>query len=133
MVEQLDHNRSGWVASNDAGTTFWRATYLGQGRFQLDGPPVREEAFGPEGVLRLWEYGVGDTARQSTSVSLRRIEPGVFELEADVALSVSLPGRTLRVWCDGTWQPLPGTGVAGGWVTARIEPRNGPWRLQAGS
>lgn len=90
LVEHLDHNRSNWVASDNQGTTFWRAAYLGRNRFQLEGPAVSEESFGAPPVLRLWEFGVGDRVRQSTSVSLRRVGTGEFELDADVAVVSSL-------------------------------------------
>jgi hypothetical protein len=107
LVEYLDHNRAGWVASDEACKSFWRATYLGEGRFRLeDGPSVNPEAFGEPGVLRLWEYGVGDVVRQSTSVSLRRIEGGVFELTNDVPVEVSLPGRQIQISSDRrSWTP----------------------------
>jgi hypothetical protein len=94
-----------WVATNEAGTKFWRADYLGavseDGRveFQLNGPVARED-FGQAGALRLWEYGPGDTVRQSTFAALRRIEPGLYELTADVDLEFRLPGakpRTITV------------------------------------
>jgi len=111
LVEYLDHNRAGWVASDEACKTFWRATYLGEGRFRLDdGPSVNREAFGEAGVLRLWEYGVGDVVRQSTSVSLRRVENGVFEVTSDVPVEISLPGRQVQVSSDGkNWAPKAAT------------------------
>ena len=60
-------------------------------------------------MLRLWEYGVGDIVRHSTSVSLRRADDGSFALERDVDATVSV--RAARVdWSrDGNqWQPLSG-------------------------
>ncbi|MBM4030187.1 MAG: hypothetical protein FJ291_00190 [Planctomycetes bacterium] len=84
----------GWVASNDDMTTFWRADIISDkpaNVFKLTGGPVTKEAFGKAGVLRLWEYGVGDTVRQSTFASLRRVAPGQFELTADVDVTVTLP------------------------------------------
>ncbi len=48
--------------------------------------------------MRLWEYGPGDTVRQSTFAHLRRVEPGVYELTADVDVEVRLPdGRARQV------------------------------------
>lgn len=85
------------VASNEAQTKFWRAQCLGQGRFRLTGAPVAAEDFGAERVLRLWEYGVGDNVRQSTFVSLRRLEAGRYELRADVDVEVTLGGATRQV------------------------------------
>jgi hypothetical protein len=90
LVEYLDHNRRGWVASDDDAKTFWRADYLGNARFHLDGPPLDAAAFGPEGVLRLWEYGVGDRVRQSTSVSLRRVNERTYHVQADIDATIQL-------------------------------------------
>ncbi|MHC4398451.1 MAG: hypothetical protein ACYTG0_02090 [Planctomycetota bacterium] len=130
MVDYVDHNRAGWVASDDSATTFWRATYLGNRRFKLDGPPVGKEAFGPEGVLRLWECGVGDAVRQSTSVSLRRTEAGVFELTADVAVTISFPCRSVKILPDGgEVRPLR-VDHTDGWVTVELPPRDEPIRLK---
>jgi len=81
----------GWVASDDEMTTFWRADIVGDKTFKLTGAPVTKEAFGKAGVLRLWEYGVGDTVRQSTFASVRRVAPGQFELAADVDVTLTLP------------------------------------------
>jgi hypothetical protein len=99
-----------WVASNEQGTKFWRADYLGGSRdegrytFKLSGDPVSEADFGNNGALKLWEYGVGDTVRQSTFAALRRIEPGVYELSADVDVTVALLGSTIEMSRDGkTW------------------------------
>jgi hypothetical protein len=118
LIEPIDHNRTGWVASDDDARTFWRATYLGEGRFRLDGPPVAEEAFGRPPVLRLWEYGVGDTVRQSTSVSLRRMAD-VWELTTDVGVTVSLRGKRIDMSTDAkSWQTVPAEG-GDGWVTVQ--------------
>jgi hypothetical protein len=123
LVEQMDHNRTGWVASDDDARTFWRATYLGEGRFQLDGPPVKRQAFGDAGVLRLWEFGTGDHVRQSTSVSVRRVEPGVFEVLANVPIAVSLLGHSAEFSTDGqTWREA--ASPQDGWVTVAL-PGNG--------
>lgn len=94
-----------WVASNDDQTQFWRADYLDNRQFQLTGAPVKKHSFGKANALRLWEYGVGDTVRQSTFASVRRIAlaedaaaPASWELTADVAVEVTLPGgRSVRV------------------------------------
>ena len=91
------------VASNEAGTKFWRADYLGGSRadrkytFRLSGARVSIEDFGRTKGFRLWEYGVGDTVRQTTFVSLRRIEPGVYELAADTDVTVRIGGTERTV------------------------------------
>ena len=82
-----------WVASDEKATRFWRADFLGDGRFRLKGAPVSWDAFGNARVLRLWEYGVGDTVRQPTFASLRRVRKGVYRLEADGEVSVVLRGK----------------------------------------
>jgi hypothetical protein len=91
-----------WVASNDDQTQFWRAEYLDNRQFKLTGAPVKQDSFGKANALRLWEYGVGDTARQSSFASVRRIDvPDAatqWELTADMAVEVTLPGgRTVKV------------------------------------
>jgi hypothetical protein len=129
LVEPIDHNRAGWVASDDDAKIFWRATYLGEGRFRLDGPPVAEEAFGQTPVLRLWEYGVGDTVRQSTSVSLRRAAD-VLELTTDVAVTVSLRGKCIDMSPDAkSWHAVPAEGDDG-WVTVQAPASNVPLWLR---
>lgn len=85
-----------WVASDDDATTFWRADIVGDKTFKLTGGPVTKEAFGKAGVLRLWEYGVGDSLRQTTFASIRRVAPGKFELSADVDVTLTLPGGKPR-------------------------------------
>jgi len=102
-----------WVASNEEATKFWRAEYLGGDRstnrfgFRLTGPPAKMADFGRTRGFRLWEYGVGDTARHSTYASLRRVRAGVFRIEADVDVLVGLKGKALDFSADGTtWKPL---------------------------
>lgn len=96
----LDKN---WIASDDEMKAFWRATVLEDGAFKLVPiavagvpVPVSAAAFGKTRRLRLWEYGPGDTVRQSTSVSLQRLGDGVFELRADVDVKVTLPDGTVH-------------------------------------
>lgn len=103
-----------WVASNEGRTKFWRAEYLGdidgtnRYAFQLDGA-VAVEDFGKTRGIRLWEYGVGDTVRQSTFVSLHRRRPGVYELNADVDVALALDAKSVQRSPDGqAWGPLAG-------------------------
>jgi len=120
LSQYVRGNRKGWVASDDQASRFWRADHIDMGTFKLSGGAVSREAFGKAGVLRLWEYGVGDTARHRTSVSLRRVAPGRFELEADVAVKLSLRAQSLHLSADGeTWQALAGE-RKGEWLTASI-------------
>jgi hypothetical protein len=90
------------VVSNKEGTRFWRADYLGQRpgekqyAFRLDGP-VTAADFGADGSLRVWEYGVGDTVRQGTGVTLRRAAAGGYELSGDVDVTVTMGGKSRTV------------------------------------
>ena len=109
-----------WVASNEEATKFWRAEYLSGDRstnrfgFRLTGAPAKMSDFGRTKGFRLWEYGPGDTVRHSTSASIRRVEPGVFKLEADVGVIVALRGKSLAMSPDGkTWQALSVKPVSG--------------------
>ena len=131
LVEQIDHDRDGWIASDDEQKTFWRAKYLDNRRFQLTGAPVSQAAFGKANVLRLWECGVGDRVRQSTSVSVRRVTDGVFELNTDVAVSVSLRGSKLEVSVGGQPGSRSTAVAANGWVCVELPPSDMPYRLRA--
>jgi hypothetical protein len=93
-------NTSGWVASNDTMTKFWRAANESGNNFTLLDGKVRAQDFAPSNALRLWEYGVGDTARLSTFVSVRRVEAGVYELTADVDVEVTIGGTTHAITTD---------------------------------
>jgi len=96
-----------WVASNDDQSHFWRADYIDTKTFRLSGAPVTAEAFGKANVLRLWEYGVGDSVRQSTFASLRRIEPGLFELTANADCIIAIPTQGIEVSSDkAQWRPV---------------------------
>ena len=109
LIEYVSGCRRAWVASDDGATRFWRAECLGNRTLRLSGGPVDRGAFGPQPVLRLWEYGAGDRVRHSTSVSLRRAEDGTFILERDVDATVRL--RAARVdWSRDAnrWEPLSG-------------------------
>jgi hypothetical protein len=120
IMQQARGNRAGWVASNDERTRFWRAEYLGHQTFKLTGAPISEEAFGKAGVLRLWEYGVGDSVRQSTSASLRRIAPNVFALATDVPVTLSLKAKSVQISSDGkTWKPAQAK-ASKGWLTLQV-------------
>lgn len=106
LLKTFPDNSSGWMASDDESRTFWRAEYLGNCRFKLTGAPVSKEALGKAGVLRLWEYGPGDDIRQATFVSLRRLEPGLFELTGDIDVTVALPAKSMEISTDAqTWKP----------------------------
>jgi hypothetical protein len=130
LVEQIDHDRNGWIASDDEQKTFWRAKYLDNRRFQLTGAPVNPAAFGKANVLRLWECGVGDRVRQSTSVSVRRVADGVFEVSTDVAVSVGLRGGKMETSAGGKSLDLAAASAADGWLSVELPPSDGPYRLR---
>jgi hypothetical protein len=101
-----------WVASDDERRTFWRADLLDKQTFQLTGPPVTRESFGQARVLRLWEYGVGDEVRHATHAGLRRLQTGLYELTADVDVTVALPGKRIEISRDqNQWTTLETSAV----------------------
>ena len=109
-----------FTASNEARTRFWRADILDGGAFQLKGAAVNKNDFAPDGALRLWEYGEGDSVRQSTFAHLRRTGEKTYALQANVDLSVALQGAALEISPDGKdWQPLTSK-QEGGKVSAAI-------------
>jgi hypothetical protein len=95
-----------WVASNEEMTKFWRADYLGGSRetgrfeFQLDGK-VSWADFGKRRGFYLWEYGVGDTVRQSTFVNVRRLADGSYEVQGDVDCEIAMGGKTRKLTAAG--------------------------------
>jgi hypothetical protein len=112
-----------WVASNDDMTVFWNADVVDDKTFRLTAThgqtdKLDREAFGKAGVLRLWEYGVGDKVRQSTVVSIRRIDEKLYELKSDVDVEVHLPGEKLEISQDKT-----------NWRSARIHRSDGLMRF----
>lgn len=130
LVEQVDHDRDGWVASDDEQKTFWRAKYLGNRRFALTGPAVNQAAFGSAAVLRIWECGAGDRVRQSTSVSLRRVARGSFELQTDVQVQLDLRGRKMEITLGDKPAVIPAATERGGWLRAELSPSDAPYRVR---
>ena len=75
-------------------------------------------------MLRLWEYGVGDTVRQSTFVSIRRVEADIYELTSNVGVEVSLSGRELKIGRDkSSWEDSAAQRIDG-FVKAAIRIEN---------
>jgi len=89
--------RRGWTATDEAQKRRWRVSSVEGRAFTLTGGPVSAALFEPDGVLRLWEYGVGDQLRLSTQVDLRRTSGGEFELAADVDTEVTFPDGATHV------------------------------------
>lgn len=110
-----------WVATDENATRFWRANSLGEGKFQLSGGAVTQDAFGPAGVLRLWELGPGDTVSQDCHAALQRTAPGTYRLTTNSEVTLSLPARALRISNDGkTWRAPTRASKAGAWITLKI-------------
>lgn len=89
-----------WVASDDEGRNFWRADYIDDKTFRLQGAPVSEDSFAPSGALRLWEYGVGDSVRHSTFAGVRRVDGNEYELEANADVDLTIGNETFRYSAD---------------------------------
>lgn len=84
----------GFVASNEDRTRFWRADFVNEKTIQLrDGEPVTKTAFAPNNIVRLWEYGVGDTVRMATSASVRRQADGTYKVSGNADVE-AVTGKT---------------------------------------
>jgi len=107
------------VASNEDLTKFWRAENVSDLArrnfgFKLTGGPVKEADFGRAKRFRIWEYGVGDTVRKATFVSLRRTADRAFELSTDVDVTVAVKGSGLEISPDQkTWKALKTSATQG--------------------
>lgn len=73
-------------------------------------------------MVYLHEYGVGDELIAPARVALRRLEPGLYEVRANTAFSITLPGVKAQLSADGgkTWTKAAVKGVAGGRVSVEI-------------
>ena len=116
---------AGLVASNDALTKFWRVAYSGGNRHagheftlthldpEAKGPAFKAGDFPTGEGLRVWEFGIGDTFRLQTGVSIRRTEAGVYEIYATAPFRLGLGGRKLSWSADQkAWRALPVTNGA---------------------
>jgi len=117
----LESNEPGaWVASNDQGSRFWRAHQVGGNDFILTGGKVSAEDFEPAGVLRLWEYGAGDTAKLVTHASIRLVDQNTYRIETNIDTKIELRGRAAKVSTDGqSW--LNAGEVSGGWIKLNVK------------
>ena len=98
----LPYNRSseGMTLSNDSLTKFWRVKKPAEGcMFPVEGE-IAEADFGSSKVMRIWEYGVGDTIRLPGMVAVNRVQPGVFEMRGDVDVEVTLGKIKRKVSAD---------------------------------
>lgn len=110
-----------WIATDERMTQTWRVTLVGGNVFRFPKEAaVDSGSFGPEGVLRLWEYGVGDEVRQSTTVSLRRVSEGVYSLQADADATLAWPGKAIDTSTDlSKWSPAKAE-TENGWVSMQV-------------
>lgn len=113
----IDRN---WVASDDMMRSFWRADVVGRGVFRLRGAPVARESFGQAAALRLWEYGVGDTVRQSTYTAVRRVNEGIYEVLADVEAVVAFRADEAQLSADGRSWTKADARRDGQWLTVKV-------------
>ena len=114
------------IASNDTLTRFWRVNRVNASTWQAREGDMTPDDFQPANVLRLWEYGVGDTVRMPCHAALRRIADGVYELAADGPVTLALTGRALESSPDGVaWQPLKSE-RRGETVEVRVDPAASP-------
>ena len=98
----------------------------------LSGRPVTEADFGPEKVLRLWEYGPGDMVRQSTCASVERVAPDVLQLDADVEVTLGLKAAIVEISTDRQgWKPLAAR-REGQWYMVAIPAQAGSVYLRLG-
>lgn len=112
-----------YTASNAAGTKFWRANISGANLFYLKGEhPVNDAAFAPEKAIRLWEYGVGDTVVQTTSVSIKRQDAATYQLRATADATFQLRGISAQVSMDEgkTWRSAGRAGDSNGWIAIDV-------------
>jgi len=112
--------RLGFSLSDEDVTWQRPARFVSGNTIQVDGKPLTKDDFGTDGIIRVWEYGPGHDVRHATSVSLRRVDDGVFELTADADVELSLQGRAVKMSTDRqNWSKIKAT-VRGGWVTVTI-------------
>jgi len=116
--------RDGHVIRNEAGTRQWRIGFVGR----ADRLVMAEGQLDPDNLIdadqdgrpSIWldAIGPGDSLRIPAQVRLRRLAREnvqsqhelLFELEANTAFALTLPGKAAFISPDSgrTWQPLPG-------------------------
>ncbi len=131
-LDALKTPHPGWpyhqqIVRNEAGTREWVVNMPGD-LYQLTiadrkisaGDLPDTDGDGRRMVF-LHDLGPGSTLTAPTSVALRRVRPGLFELRADVACSVTLPGGKAALSTDqgATFTDLPAT-AQGGAITVNL-------------
>ncbi|MGD8238113.1 MAG: hypothetical protein PVH68_06140 [Armatimonadota bacterium] len=111
---------SGFVASNDEMTRWWRADVLGDAEFRLKGQPVSAADFGRGGALRLWEYGVGDSVRMSTWAAVRRVGERVYSVSGNTDVTIGFKALGLEASADGANWEAADLQRRGEWVSVPV-------------
>lgn len=141
-VAEFPNRRRGWTASNEANTMFWKAElneieWDGDDRampgiYRLTGQPVRAADFTDADndgrtVLRLYDFGPGDSFQLPTHVQFKRLSTGMFEISADTPCAVSLPaaavqGRQVHISADGhAWRTVVQASARDGFVAVALD------------
>lgn len=125
FLDALKTPHPGWpyneqTLRNEDGSRTWRSTLPGDTyEFTVEGRKLTKADFpdtdgNGRATVRFYDYGPGDAVRLTSAASLRRIEPGVFELRANAPVTVALKGIALEVSPDGkTWSALKMQSVDG--------------------
>ncbi len=101
MPENPDYQNGGWqfanrIMVNEDGSKKWWGGYPGTAyTWTLQGNEKPSKAtLSPDGQghLNAYHFGPGDSMKVKTFVWMKRKEPGLFELRANVPCTVSLPG-----------------------------------------
>ena len=83
---------------NEAGNR-WISNYTGKSNAIMLEGEVRDDMFTDAAgdgrrVLRMYQFGVGDSVRMTSNVVIRRIEDGVYDMKSSTPARVSLPDGT---------------------------------------
>ena len=117
LPDPLPSEEKDWTISNADLSKVWKADKGGQGF--LVRTPITAQDLGPESDLCVWDYGLGDRVRQASSVVLRRIQPGVYEITANADATLELPGSAGEIKAaDGSETPLR---AVSGWIEVRLK------------
>jgi hypothetical protein len=113
----LPSEEKDWTISNADVSKVWKADKSGQGF--LVRSPIPSLDLGPESDLCVWDYGLGDPVRQASSVVLRRIQTGIYEIAASADVTIELPGLTGEIKAaDGSKRPLQ---AVSGWIEIKVK------------
>lgn len=99
--------------TNDNGDRAWRCDVSGD-RMTLYGAPYAEGDLKPGDRVRLYEVAVGDTWRTPVRAALQRVTTGLYRVEANTPLRVSVKAAGVALSTDGTtWTAVTAQPVGG--------------------